>query len=246
MRALFIQQDHVSPIGPIGDAFRGRGYEIDELLVVPEEAHHSPSVTVSFPDPTHYDVIVPMGAPWSVYDHGRIGSWVLDEIAFLRTAHDSGVPVLGICFGGQALAAALGGSVVASDRPEIGWTQLRTDRPELIDAGPWFEWHHDRWVLPAGVAAIASTEVAEQAFVVGRSLGVQFHPEMTPAMLDGWLTNGGDAQARAHGVDPDQLRAETATNAGVAAARSQRLVERFLDQVVSGVATTDSGARALR
>ena len=246
MRALFIQQDHVSPIGPIGDALRGRGYDIDELLVVPEEAHHRPSVTVSLPDPSRYDVIVPMGAPWSVYDHGRIGSWVLDEIAFLRSAHDAGVPILGICFGGQALAAALGGSVVASDRPEIGWTLLQTDRPDLVDAGPWFEWHSDRWVLPAGVTAIATTEVAEQAFVVGRSLGVQFHPEMTRAMLDGWLANGGDTQARAHGVDPDRLRIETAANAAAAAGRSQRLVERFLDHVVSGVAATDTAVRTLR
>ena len=246
MRALFIQQDHVSPIGPIGDAFGGRGYDIDQLLVVPEEAHHSPSVTVSFPDPSQYDVIVAMGAPWSVYDHGRIGSWVLDEIAFLRSAHDAGVPILGICFGGQALAAALGGSVVASDRPEIGWTLLQSDRPDLVEEGPWFEWHHDRWVLPAGVTAIASTDVAEQAFVVGRSLGVQFHPEMTPAMLEGWLSNGGDAQARAHGVDPDRLRAETAANAEAATGRSQRLVERFLDHVVSVVAAPDTAARALR
>ena len=199
-------------------------------------------MTVSFPDPTQYDAIVPMGAPWSVYDHGRIGSWVLDEIDFLRDAHESGVPVLGICFGGQALAAALGGSVVrvrpARDRVDA---VLHTDRPDLIDAGSVVRVAPRRWVLPDGVTAIASTEVAEQAFVVGRSLGVQFHPEMTPSMLDGWLANGGDEHARAHGIDPESLRTETATHAETAAAVRTRLVERFLDQVVSGVAATDSG-----
>jgi GMP synthase-like glutamine amidotransferase len=242
MRALFVQQDHVSPIGPIGQAMVRRGYTIEELLVVPAQAHHSPSVTVRFPEPSQYDVIVPMGAPWSVYDHARIGSWVLDEITFLRTAHDEGVPILAICFGAQALAAALGGSVVASDRPEIGWTLLRTDRHDLIEPGPWFEWHHDRWVLPSGLEAIAHTDVSQQAFVVGRSLGVQFHPEMTPAMLEGWLGNGGEAQARESGVDPDRLRSETAAHGEAAVRRSHRLVDRFLDQVATGGAAIGAGA----
>ena len=231
MRALFIQQDHVSPIGPIGDAFRGRGYEIDELLVVPEEAHHSPSVTVDFPDPTQYDVIVPMGAPWSVYDHGRIGSWVLDEIAFLRTAHESGVPVLGICFGGQALAAALGGAVVASPEAEVGWQVVETDEPDLVEAGPWFQWHHDRWLAPEGARTLARTHLADQAFVVGRSLAVQFHPELTPSMLAGWLANGGSDYLAAHGYDGEALLEQTSREAPAAEGRAHRLVDRFLDQV---------------
>ena len=148
MRALFVQQDHVSPPGPVGEAFAERGYEVEEFLVVPEEAFLSPGVSVDFPDPAAFDAIVPMGAPWSVYDHGTIGSWVVDEIAFLRTAHEAGVPILGICFGGQALAAALGGAVVPAERTEIGWTSVETSRPGLVEAGPWFQWHSDRWVLP--------------------------------------------------------------------------------------------------
>ncbi|MDH4352806.1 MAG: aminotransferase, partial [Actinomycetota bacterium] len=69
MRVLFIQQDHVSPTGPVGEAFAERGYDVQEFLVVPEEHFHAPSVTASFPDPLDYDALVPMGAPWSVYDH---------------------------------------------------------------------------------------------------------------------------------------------------------------------------------
>ena len=59
MRALFVQQDHVSPTGPVGDRFRHHGYEVVELLVVPPERFASPDVTVEFPDPRDYDVIVP-------------------------------------------------------------------------------------------------------------------------------------------------------------------------------------------
>ena len=80
----------------------------------------SPSVTVSFPDPLSYDAIVPMGAAWSVYDRDRIGTWIEDELGFLRRAHGAGVPVLGICFGAQALAAALGGKVVRAEDPRWG------------------------------------------------------------------------------------------------------------------------------
>lgn len=233
MRALFVQQDHVSPLGPVGSAFADRGFSVHELLVVPADRFHSPSVTVRFPDPTRYDAIVPMGAPWSVYDHDRIGSWVLDEITFLRAAHEAGVPILGICFGGQALAAALGGRVVRAERPEVGWTVVDSDRPELVAPGPWFEWHGDRWELPAGVAAIARTPVAEQAFTSGRSLGLQFHPEITQEMLAGWLSNGGAEHARELGIDPDELAAETARRGAESAERADELVARFLDQVAA-------------
>jgi len=234
VRVLFVQQDHVSPTGPVGEAFADRGYDVQHLRVVPEEHFHSPSVTVDFPDPLDFDVIVPLGAPWSVYDHDQIGSWVYDEIAFLRTAHEGGVPVLAICFGAQALAAALGGAVVPADRPEVGWTTVSTDRPDLVEPGPWFQWHGDRWRLPAGVAAFARTDVAEQAFVQGRSLGVQFHPEVTPAMLDGWLANGGEQHARQLGVDPARLVRETADGAAAAAERARALVHGFLDTVATG------------
>ncbi|WP_267883791.1 glutamine amidotransferase-related protein [Streptomyces sp. NRRL S-646] len=49
-------------------------------------------------------------------------SWIGGELALLRKAHRFGIPVLGVCFGAQALTAALGGSVEPSPRPEIGWT----------------------------------------------------------------------------------------------------------------------------
>ncbi len=233
MRVLFVQQDHVSPPGPVGEAFSERGYDVEELVVVPEEAFLSPGVVAAFPDPAEFDAIVPMGAPWSVYDHGTIGSWVTDEIAFLREAHETGVPILGICFGGQALAAALGGAVVPADRIEIGWTSVETSRPDLVESGPWFQWHSDRWVLPEGATALARTGTAEQAFVVGRSLGLQFHPELTPGQLDGWLRTGGEDYLRSRGLESEELVAQTLTESDAAAARARRLVHRFLDQVAN-------------
>ena len=231
---LFIQHDHVSPPGPICEAFPARGYDVEFTLVVPPERFERPDVTFQYPEPTDYDVLVPMGAPWSAYDLDRIGTWVTDEIAFLRAAHDAGVPILGLCFGGQLLAAALGGTVVAASRTELGWTTLTTDRPDLIEPGPWFEWHSDCWILPPGVTALARTPVCEQAFVVGRSLGLQFHPETTLAMLDGWLDNGGGRLVQAAGADVDRLRADSVTEGPAAERRAHRLVDRFLGLVATG------------
>jgi GMP synthase-like glutamine amidotransferase len=231
MRVLFIQQDHVSPVGPVGEAFADRGYSVDEFLVVPAERFESPHVEVTFPDPSGYDAIVPMGARWSVNDRGIIGSWLAHEIAVLRRADEQGVPVLGICFGGQALAEAHGGRVERAPASEIGWTRIETDDESFVEPGPWFHWHHDRWVLPPGAVEVARTAVASQAFVLRRNLGVQFHPELTAAQLEAWLANGGQDYLQRSGRDPAALLAETRRRGDAAAGRTRRLVDRFLDRV---------------
>jgi GMP synthase-like glutamine amidotransferase len=230
MRVLFIQQDHVSPVGPVGEAFADRGYDVEEFVVVPAERFDSPGVDVDFPDPSGYDALVPMGAPWSVNDHGVIGSWLPGEIAALRRADAAGVPVLGICFGGQALAEAHGGRVEPAPTPEIGWQRIETDDESFVESGPWFGWHHDRWVAPPGAVELARTPIASQAFVLRRNLGVQFHPEMTVAQLEAWLAHGGEAHLRLHERDPGAMLAETRRRAGESARRARRLVDRFLDK----------------
>jgi GMP synthase-like glutamine amidotransferase len=228
---LFVQQDHVSPTGPVGDRFRHHGYEVVELLVVPPERFASPDVTVEFPDPRDYDVIVPMGAPWSVYDVGTIGSWIGAELAFLRAAHEADVPIFGICFGGQALAAALGGSVQRGTEAEIGWYDVDSDDPDLVGPGPWFQWHYDSFTPPPGALTFASTPIGPQAYTIGRSLGLQFHPEITPDQLVAWLENGGDASLADAGIDATELVARTTSTAAAAAARTHALVDAFLAQV---------------
>jgi len=233
VRALFVQQDHVSPTGPVGDRFRHHGYEIVELLVVPEDRFHSPGVEAQFPDPREFDVIVPMGAPWSVYDVDTIGSWIGAEVEFLREAHEAGVPVLGICFGGQALAAALGGSVRRAPGFEIGWFDVDTDDASLVGPGPWFQWHFDQFTSPPGATTFASTPLGPQAFTLGRSLGLQFHPEITPEQLAAWFDNGGAAALESHGLDVAALLRETEDTAAAASARTHALVDAFLTQVAA-------------
>ncbi|GAA4233204.1 type 1 glutamine amidotransferase [Actinomadura meridiana] len=238
MRALVVQHDHVSPPGPVGDRLAERGFEVVELVVVPEDRHQTPDVPGDFPDPREWDLIVPMGAPWSV-DDPKVASWVGPELLMLADAHDAGVPILGICFGGQALAAALGGGVERSPRPEMGWVEIETDDPALVGPGPWFHFHYDRWILPPGAEEIARDAVCSQAFTLGRSLGVQFHPEITPTEFGLWMAEGGDAHLRAEGVDPDAVMVEIKRTEADSVRRTHALVDAFLDRVA--VRTPGSG-----
>jgi GMP synthase-like glutamine amidotransferase len=233
VRVLFVKQDHASPSGLVGSAFTDLGYDVSEFTVVPAERYHSPSVTVEFPDPAGYDAIVFFGAVWAVYDEATIGTWIGDEIAFARSAISLGVPLLGICFGGQMLAAAVGGCVARAPAPEIGWSVVDTPDAGLIDAGPWFQWHFDRFSVPDGVPVLARTALANQAFRAGRTLGLQFHPEVTPSVLECWFSAGGADLLAACGVDAAELMARTRSLAGGAAGRAHELIRRFVADVAS-------------
>lgn len=231
MRLLVVQHDHVSPLGPIADRFAELGYDIVVHLVVPAERFHAPGVVGAFPDFAAFDAVIAMGAPWSTYDHELIGNWVVPEMQQLRLADSAGVPVLGICFGGQLLAAVHGGSVAASRSPEIGWTDVDSDDHAVVPPGPWFQWHYDRWTVPAGAVEVARNAAASQAFVLRRNLALQFHPELTAATLAGWLDNGGAAEAEQRGIDVGALVSLTRRNGVDAARRAHDLVDGFVKHV---------------
>ena len=238
MRVLFVKQDHSSPDGLIGDGFAAAGCDVSEMVVVPKERFHSPDVAVTFPSASAYDAVVFFGAIWSVHDTAAI-PWITDEISYARSLIALGVPTLGICFGGQMLAAAVGGQVERAPIPEIGWLSVAADTPAepgltdtaLIDTGPWLSWHFDRFTVPAHVPVVARSALANQAFVSGRTLGLQFHPEVTDAVLHAWLGSGGDAQLTELGIDPQALIEQSRTLADGAAARAHGLVRRFVFDV---------------
>lgn len=239
MRVLFVKQDHSSPDGLIGDAFAAAGYDVSEMVVVPEERYHSPDVAVTFPSASEYDAVVFFGAVWSVYDTATI-PWITDEIDYARSLISLGVPTLGICFGGQLLAAAVGGRVERAPIAEIGWLSVAADtsaEPGLIDAGPWLSWHLDRFTVPPDVPVVARTALANQAFVSGRTLGLQFHPEVTDAVLESWLRSGDAAELARNGIDPQALIEQSRTLADGAAARAHGLVRRFVFDVARRPAT---------
>ena len=110
-RVIFIEHDHVSAGGPIWKQFEKRGYEITHFIIVDEEHANKPNVTPIWPDLLSFDGVVVMGAPYAAYDDNGIGNWLLPEVEKMTQVHNAGIPVLGICFGGQLMSRVLGGTV---------------------------------------------------------------------------------------------------------------------------------------
>ncbi len=214
MRVVVVRHHAIDDAGFIADAFRARGAE----LVVHEFPAGGP-----LPSLDGVDHVVVLGAAWSVYE-ARISDWIGAELDWLRAADAAGIPVLGICFGAQALTAALGGQVEAAPRSEVGWTTVETLEPELIEPGPWLEFHHDRCLPPPTARLLARNELCVQAFSIGPHLAVQFHPEVDAAQLGRWLADGGKAEAQRAGQDPDKLIAQTEAEEQQAVLRADRLV----------------------
>ena len=146
----------------------------------------------------------------------------VEQLTFLRQAIDAGVPVFGICYGAQMLARALGGSVAPAPAPEIGWKAVQTDDRTLVPAGPWAEFHFDAFALPAGAREVARNRSGSQAFVAGPHLGTQFHPEVTPDVVDGWARRAAGRRPDL-GLDLGAL-AETGRRWGPQAARQARVL----------------------
>jgi GMP synthase-like glutamine amidotransferase len=149
----------------------------------------------------------------------------------MRDAAAAGVALLGVCFGGQLLAQTFGGTVARSTAPEIGWYQIDTDDAGVVPPGPWFQWHFDRWTLPPGATELARTAQASQAFVLGRTLALQFHPELEADLLAGWLADDRDGDVVGTGLRHDELLARTAEMRDDTARRIRLLVRGFLNRV---------------
>jgi GMP synthase-like glutamine amidotransferase len=149
---------------------------------------------------------------------------------FLAEAQDRDVPILGVCFGGQILARVLGGEVFRSEKEEIGWLPVGTSDPDLLPDGPWFQWHFDTFSAPPGATVVAANEVGPQAYVIGRSLGLQFHPEVTTEIMDSWVRVYRH-ELDEHGVDADALLAETHERASEHKGNTLKLLDAFLDRI---------------
>jgi GMP synthase-like glutamine amidotransferase len=184
VRVAFLQHSEWDVPGLLGERSRELGFVTTSF-----RADHG---SASLPTVDMVDLLVVMGSAESVTD-GSL-AWIGHERRLVASAVEAGVPVLGVCFGGQLLAQVLGGTVSRAPLPEIGWRLLDTDDPARVPAGPWVVWHGDRFTAPPGADPVARTEESLHAFILRGHTGVQFHPEADRDIVGHWV-----ADARAQG-----------------------------------------------
>ncbi len=199
-------------VGTIGPALTELGFTVVLGTLLPG----GPPV----PDPAYVDVIVVLGWGGSAYDDSV--DWLAAELDLLARAIGHGTPVLGICFGAQALARVLGGAVGRAPRPERGFVPLDSRDHTALPSGVWMQFHDDAFTLPAGAEPLARNGVGLQAFVCGPHLAVQFHPEITPEVFDAWAVSEPDS-----GASVAELRAEIVARAEASTAACRALITAF-------------------
>ncbi|MFC1613844.1 type 1 glutamine amidotransferase [Gemmatimonadota bacterium] len=162
-----------------------------------------------------------------------------DEMRLIRLAHDTGVPVLGICLGSQLMAAALDSPVYDGGVREIGWYEVELtaqaekdplflDFPERFNV---LQWHGQTFDLPAGAVRLASSRAyPNQAFRCGQtSWGLQFHLEADGELLRRWLEEGSEELAAGSYIDPNEILAGIRSFEGECVGLGRKLFERFID-----------------
>ena len=219
-RTLILQHEAATPPGLMTAWLAEQSAQVETLRI-----DEDPRLV----DPRDFDLIVSLGSEFAAFDDTV--SFVSREAFLFEDAREFDVPILGLCFGGQMLARVLGAKLFRSERPEIGWLRVRTKRPDLVGEGPWFQWHFDSFTAPPGAEVIAETDVGPQAFVAGRSLGLQFHPEVTPQIMEEWVRVY-PHELKAEGVDPGRLLKETRRRASEARKVTWQLLDRFRDEIV--------------
>jgi GMP synthase (glutamine-hydrolysing) len=185
MRVLSVTHGPSVPGGVFEEVVAAAGHAL-ERWTIPLDA--------SPPAAAAYDAVMVFGGSMHP-DQDDAFTWLGREEAFLGAVLAEDVPVIGVCLGAQMLARAAGASVGPAPVPEIGWLDI-----ELTPAGrddpvlgtlpartTAFQWHSYTFDIPERGVELARSPVCKQAFRLGSAWGIQFHAEVTQAMLETWV-----------------------------------------------------------
>jgi GMP synthase (glutamine-hydrolysing) len=219
MKVLAVTHGANVGAGVFGEAVQAAGHELETWCV-----------PLGGEPPAEADAVLVFGGAMHP-DQDEQHPWLRREHRFLEELLDRRTPLLGVCLGAQLIAKASGAAVHRASEPEVGWLpveQVKDDPvlaalPRRFDA---FQWHHYTYELPAGATELARSNVSTQAFRLGSALGIQFHAEVTAAMVASWLAEDpGDV------VDVEELRRETAERIEGWNELGRALCGRFLESV---------------
>jgi GMP synthase (glutamine-hydrolysing) len=179
---IILHQQHSSP-GHVGNRFTAKGYRLDV-----RRPRFGDPLPATLQD--HSGVVI-FGGPMSAMDED---DFIHRELALIELALKEQASFLGICLGGQMLARVLGARIYhdPGSSVEIGYTDIEPTKHGQ-PLGPWpkrvYQWHREGFDLPTGALPLvrSSSAFCEQAFAYGpAAFGIQFHPEITWAMMNRW------------------------------------------------------------
>ena len=229
---LVTHSEHASA-GAVGEALARHGFRTQ--VCCPMQGDALPPLIEGRPDGVAATVV--LGGPQCLSEIEKY-PYLSDETAWLGEQVRAGAPVLGICLGAQMIALALGAAVRphAEGLREIGYYPIHPTRAgrELFGDGLHvYHWHGEGFELPHDAELLATGELFHhQAFSVGeRAYGLQFHPEMTRAIMERWIASeGGSRQLREHpeAQPPDEQRRSSAVYEAKMRAWFDGFVRRWL------------------
>jgi GMP synthase (glutamine-hydrolysing) len=231
---LVLQHIACEPPAAYEDELRARGHDLVRVELDEGQA---------LPDWREFAGLIVMGGPMGAYDDAA-HPWLSAEKRLIREAVEADLPVWGVCLGAQLLAASLGAEVRRGPRAEVGvlpveLTSAAVDDPVFADLPARFatlQWHSDTFELPDGATLLASSPAyTNQAFVLGRAYGLQFHLEVGPELLSAWAEVPAYAKSlemvMGRGGMP-RLLEQVAASADDLQPLARRLFGRWLEHVV--------------
>ena len=229
MRVLSVTHGPSVGGGVFEDVAEESGHRLDRWLVPAGPAGAAPTV---------YDAIMVFGGAMHPDQDAR-HPWLAGETAFLESALEARIPLLGVCLGSQLIARAAGAAVRPSPADEIGWFAVDVTEEAADDAvlkvlppAPWvFQWHSYTFELPAGAVVLATSPVCTQAYAIdGHAWGIQFHAEVTAETIDAWI----DEEPSELPMPAADLRGETARRIAASIAQGRALAAAFLTVAQNG------------
>ncbi len=181
-----------------------------------------------------------MGGPMSVHDELP---WIAPALELVRNAVRQEIPVLGHCLGGQLMSKALGGEVTRAKVKEIGWGEVQVQDNAV--AREWFgdlerfesfHWHGETFSIPPGFTRVlGNAHCANQAFALGKHLGMQCHVEMTEDLVRSWLKGGADEIRKSAASAGVQTPSEIERRIAQRVEALHKVADRIYDRWISGL-----------
>ena len=227
---VVLRNEHDAPPGYLGDALDNR--KMDWYVVRLDAGD-------PLPKPENVSGVAVLGGAMGAYDEEEF-PFLVDEKRFLFDCTSAGIPVLGICLGCQLLADALGGRAYLADEGEVVLGPIEPTPDGHADpvvaaliGRHVVRFHQDTFDVPPGATLLATGGGFDQAFRIGSAVGIQPHPEVTPALLGGWLGDGtGREVAIRSGSDPDALIAAHRAAESEVAATASAVFDAWIDEVL--------------